>query len=185
MMQTIWKLEPVYADFEDMRVYDTSYVLADNYHKLVNEFIPKYVELDESNKSFIKLHHFVATELPLGTELDDTMFLKRRVLLPDGSLYVSMDYRNIFLDMNFQGRKLDECKLKVGDRCYCFFSDKIKTGVVAELPPLESFRHEGMDVFDDSYTVLIGLDKIPEKLLDETYMRLHEHVCVDSIFKRG
>lgn len=179
-METIFKLEAVFACLEDLTTwrFDSMYT-----RRPFKEVLDAYI--DDAKKLVGKekyLHHIIVTELPLDRCVEEDEFVSEYVYLPNGELYVSREYHNLPGDDRFYGRKAEELPLKVGDKAMWFEKDSIYTGVIYSLPP-EPGKYEYMDVFDDCYTILEGLDDIPENVSDELYMETHKNIDVNIVFK--
>lgn len=183
-MGTIYKIEGVYVDRPSNYVWSfDKFLTMKSLDEIKAEVIPYYVENADKTIGEGQLHHIIVSEIPLDRCIEDDEFVKQYTFLPDGSMYVVKEYRNLYGDMEFCGRDKDEVPLKVGDKvewvgmnCLCF-------GVIHSLPPRRGV-YKYLDAFDDCYTVLEGIDELPEEVTNEEYATRHKHVDVNSVFKR-
>ena len=182
-MRTIFKIEGVFIDKEDDTVGRFGSVLTDSSINDIKSYVlPEYIDKTKELFTIDGLHHIDVTEIPLNKMVEDGEFVSMYTFLPDGTLYMSKEYNNLWGDANFKGRNPEELPLKVGDKIMWPDSDSVHFGVVYGLPP-KIGKFDYLDAFDDSYTVLEGFDEIPENLSDEEYMLRHQHIDVNHVFK--
>ena len=182
-MKTIFKVEGVFLDKEENRVWTIDYILTQESVDYIKErVLPKYIENTKNVLGDDFLHHINVIELPMDKIIEDGEFVAEYTFLPDCTLYISKEYRNLNGDTNFKGRNEDELPLKKGDKVEWFEDDCVRFGVIYTLPPkVGEFKF--MDAFDDCYTVLEGVDEIPYEINVEEYMLRHQHIDVNRVFK--
>jgi hypothetical protein len=182
-MKTIFKIEAsVRTSKRKFYVHGLTLYTDKDIHAIEKEVLPAYIEqVREQIFDRKMIHHLDVTEVPVGVPVDDDEFITKRVYLPDSSLYIACTYRNLCGDSKFLGRKYDEYPMANGDICEVFINGRIIKGVIyAEPPALGAFKN--LDAFDDSYTVLVGLDELPDDVSEDEYMRLHEHYSTCDVF---
>lgn len=129
------------------------------------------------------LHHILITQLPLNYRLQDYDFISQEVILANGETLVKRDYKNFPGENEFVGRDKEELRFKVGDVVKYIDGDEFYTGVVYGLPPKKGrFKKGSLDDSDDCYTILAGLNKIPEEWDDDDYIEYHQHIPVTEVF---
>lgn len=131
-------------------------------------------------KEIENFDYILITEIPLNRLVTYGRFNSQYLYDKNGNIIEERKYK----DDKFNGRDPSTLRFKKGDKVSVTFENgNIVNGVVYDVPPSPN-ENASMDRYDDSYTVLMDVDEIPEKMDAQTYMRLHEHVEVINIFER-
>jgi hypothetical protein len=139
-------------------------------------YMHEYEMIDEVFKIVVK-------RIPLNEPMEDENYFDfKGVYNPDGTEYAVMDYSS----NSFTGRKPEENKFKEGDKVSVLCGDYLYNAVVYGLPmqPLMECENYCCDYTDDSYTILMNMDTIPENMTDSELLAAHEHITVDHVFPR-
>ena len=152
-MKSIFRLEEIWIyDFEKHWYRDACIGIVGNYSSL-----EKVMEAMRTNNQETwdveKIMAYLVKEIPVDGGLRDVDWLSVRTYDPQGNLMDAclQDYN---LCNQFEGRKPEAIRFKVGDIVEVLECHKLFTAIVAALPPTPEDHFPVLDAMDDCYLVL-------------------------------